>query len=234
MGGGNPSVSQKHLCSQRGGGHFCTQVLPCSSSDSLSVLDLNSPGCKWKPHFYVWDNHSGEQFGEMPGEWERDSKKSEAQEDQRGPPDIFLYLPPHSEKAMAPHSSILAWKIPWTEEPGGLRGSLRVRHDWSGLAAAAAATSLSPGVTQVSPWATWFLPPPSSDSSILRLSSQCWKRGMDNSSREQEAPRKGRPGPTAQLQRRPNLLFTETQCPEMLALGHLTPQGPYPARWVPQ
>ena len=36
------------------------------------------------------------------------------------------------EKAMAPHSSTLAWKIPWTEEPGGLqsRGSLRVSHDW--------------------------------------------------------------------------------------------------------
>ena len=34
--------------------------------------------------------------------------------------------------AMAPHSSTLAWKIPWTEEPGGLQsmGSLRVRHDW--------------------------------------------------------------------------------------------------------
>ena len=36
------------------------------------------------------------------------------------------------EKAMAPHSSILAWKIPWTEEPGGLHSkeSQRVRHDW--------------------------------------------------------------------------------------------------------
>ena len=36
-----------------------------------------------------------------------------------------------SEKAMAPHSSTLAWKIPWTEEPGGLQsmGSLRVGHD---------------------------------------------------------------------------------------------------------
>ena len=34
---------------------------------------------------------------------------------------------------MAPHSSTLAWKIPWTEEPGGLRsmGSLRVGHDWA-------------------------------------------------------------------------------------------------------
>ena len=34
-------------------------------------------------------------------------------------------------KVMAPHSSALAWKIPWTEEPGGLQsmGSLRVGHD---------------------------------------------------------------------------------------------------------
>ena len=39
--------------------------------------------------------------------------------------------PGNSEKAMAPHSSALAWKIPWTEEPDGLRsvGSLRVGHD---------------------------------------------------------------------------------------------------------
>ena len=35
------------------------------------------------------------------------------------------------EKEMATHSSILAWKIPWTEEPGGLQsmGSQKVRHD---------------------------------------------------------------------------------------------------------
>ena len=35
------------------------------------------------------------------------------------------------EKAMAPNSSTLAWKIPWTEEPSGLQsmGSLRVGHD---------------------------------------------------------------------------------------------------------
>ena len=35
------------------------------------------------------------------------------------------------EKEMATHSSILAWKIPWTEEPGGLQstGSQRVGHD---------------------------------------------------------------------------------------------------------
>ena len=37
------------------------------------------------------------------------------------------------EKAMAPHSSTLAWKIPWMEEPGRLQsmGSLRVGHDWA-------------------------------------------------------------------------------------------------------
>ena len=35
------------------------------------------------------------------------------------------------EKAVAPHSSTLAWKVPWMEEPGGLQsmGWLRVRHD---------------------------------------------------------------------------------------------------------
>ena len=39
----------------------------------------------------------------------------------------------HLEKAMAPHSSTLAWKIPWMEEPGGLQsmGSPRVGHDWA-------------------------------------------------------------------------------------------------------
>ena len=38
-----------------------------------------------------------------------------------------------TEKAMEPHSSTLAWKIPWMEEPGRLQsmGSLRVGHDWA-------------------------------------------------------------------------------------------------------
>ena len=40
-----------------------------------------------------------------------------------------IMMPP--EKAMAPHSSTLAWRIPWMEEPGRLQsmGSLRVRND---------------------------------------------------------------------------------------------------------
>ena len=49
------------------------------------------------------------------------------------------------EKEMAIHSSTIAWKIQWTEEPGRLQsmGSHRVGHDWSDLAAAAAAAAAS-------------------------------------------------------------------------------------------
>ena len=41
----------------------------------------------------------------------------------------------HLEEEMATHSSILAWRIPWTEEPGGVQsmGSQRVGHNWSDL-----------------------------------------------------------------------------------------------------
>ena len=46
------------------------------------------------------------------------------------------------EKEMTTHSNVLAWRIPGTREPGGLpsMGSHRVGHDWSDLAAAAAAS----------------------------------------------------------------------------------------------
>ena len=52
------------------------------------------------------------------------------------------------EKEMATHSSVLAWRIPGTEEPGGLLsvGLYRVRHDWCYLAAAAG-WGLSKGFT---------------------------------------------------------------------------------------
>ena len=44
---------------------------------------------------------------------------------------FIAHLGIRAEKAMAPHSSTVAWKIPWTEEPGRLQsmGSLRVGHD---------------------------------------------------------------------------------------------------------
>ena len=69
------------------------------------------------------------------------------------------------EKEMATHSSTLAWKIPWTEEPGGLQstGLQRVRHDW------ATSLSLSPVM------AGGFLstvPPTKSRHIILKLCSE--------------------------------------------------------------
>ena len=60
------------------------------------------------------------------------------------------------EKEMATHSSVLAWRIPGTGEPGGLlsMGSRRVRHDWSDLAAAAAAYYHQPPFHR---WKNWDL-----------------------------------------------------------------------------
>ena len=52
---------------------------------------------------------------------------------------IFIFQFHALEKEMATHSSVLAWRIPGTAEPGGLpsMGSHRVGHNWSDLAAAA-------------------------------------------------------------------------------------------------
>ena len=46
---------------------------------------------------------------------------------------FLCFLMHNCRQAMAPHSSALAWKIPWMEEPGGLQsmGSWRVGHDWA-------------------------------------------------------------------------------------------------------
>ena len=55
----------------------------------------------------------------------------------------FTFPFPALEKEMATHSSVLAWRIPGTGEPGGLPSmeSHRVGHDWSDLAAVAAVTT---------------------------------------------------------------------------------------------
>ena len=57
--------------------------------------------------------------------------------------DYFGYIYLQMEKEMATHSSVLAWRIPGTGEPSGLpsMGLHRVGHDWSDLAAAAAAAA---------------------------------------------------------------------------------------------
>ena len=58
-----------------------------------------------------------------------------------------------SEKAMAPHSSTLTWRIPGMGEPGGLpsMGSHRVGHDWCDLAAAIICMIIYLTVTQLLP-----------------------------------------------------------------------------------
>ena len=68
----------------------------------------------------------------------------EAQKDRYRASHMWRSLLHALETAMAPHSSVLAWRIPGTGEPGGLpsMGSHRVGHDWSDLAAAAAAACL--------------------------------------------------------------------------------------------
>ena len=71
--------------------------------------------------YAIWTKFSGMENFQM---LKLDLEKAEEPE---------IKLPTSVEKAMAPHSSTLAWKIPWTEEPGRLQSmrSLRVGNDWS-------------------------------------------------------------------------------------------------------
>ena len=52
-----------------------------------------------------------------------------------GDPGLIPGLGRSLEKGMATHSTILAWKMPWIEEAGGLQsiGLQRVRHNWTNL-----------------------------------------------------------------------------------------------------
>ena len=86
---------------------------------------------------------------------------------------------PRKEKAMAPHSSTLAWKIPWMEEPGGLQsmGSLGVGHNW--------ATSLSfhfhalkKEMANHSSILAWRIPQTEEPGERLLLSCMSIKRGF--------------------------------------------------------
>ena len=92
---------------------------------------------------------------------------------------ICLFLYQYLEKAVATHSSTLAWKIPWTEEPGWLQsmGSRRVGHNW--------ATSLS--LFTLMHWRRkWqptpvFLPGDSQEQRNL-VSSRLWDRTKSDTS----------------------------------------------------
>ena len=90
--------------------------------------------------------------------------------------------------AVAPHSSTLAWKIPWMEEPGGLpsMGSHRVGHDWRDLAAAAAVLlPIHQGYIWSSPfrpilWQAWSELKAQIEGNILKQEGLGWRatRGL--------------------------------------------------------
>ena len=99
------------------------------SSNKLRTKEsLDFPGSSGSKTFHLQCERSGFDPGLRKISWRREWQ----------PTPVFLPPPPKrglnetfSEKAMAPHSSTLAWKIPWTEEPGRLQSmwSRRVRHD---------------------------------------------------------------------------------------------------------
>ena len=82
---------------------------------------------KWLGHMYIWDFSHGSAVKDRPVLFRRHRK---CEFNPWVKEDVL-------EEGMATHSSILAWEIPWTEEPDGLQSmeSQRVRHDWSNWAA---------------------------------------------------------------------------------------------------
>ena len=94
----------------------------CSASQHLDCSIMTNPepeDLTWIPGLCkAWDNRCC--FRSLNGVICKISRK------------LIQSLYPWLEKTMAPHSSTLAWKIPWTEEPGRLQsmGSPRVGHDW--------------------------------------------------------------------------------------------------------
>ena len=103
----------------------CLVWSPCCPRDSSRV---SSSTTVWKYKF----------FGTQPSLWSNSHIHLVTQMVKNLPPmwEIRVWSLGQEdllEKGMETYSSILAWRIPWTEEPGGLQStrSQRVRHDWS-------------------------------------------------------------------------------------------------------
>ena len=95
--------------------NFISPSLPASDFSSAASSPLSAL-IEWKG---VWASLVAQRVKCLPAMWE-----TWVQSQDRDDP---------LEKEMATHSSTLAWKIPWTKEPGRLqsKGSQRVRHDWA-------------------------------------------------------------------------------------------------------
>ena len=109
---------QKTMCNLTGGGGIWYLYSP--PSVNTSTMNIQSP------NLYIYVGFSVQSLSLSDLEENKDYKRHLA--GWRGSSQL-AYV---TEKAMAPHSSTLAWKIPWMEEPGRLQsmGSLRVRHNW--------------------------------------------------------------------------------------------------------
>ena len=98
---------------------------------SQVVRDKLSPGAE--PRHFSLQSSRGARSSRQAILYDYNNKAMKNKSRKQFPTCSQNWLPPHNirEKAMAPHCSTLAWKIPWTEEPGRLQsmGSLRVRHD---------------------------------------------------------------------------------------------------------
>ena len=95
----------------------------CFFTDTLKLRHIVSS-------FYIWENPGSER---LPG---GTSDNPPANAGDIRDLDLIPGLGRSLEKGTATHSSILAWRIPWTEEPGGLRsmGSQKIKHNCSKLA----------------------------------------------------------------------------------------------------
>ena len=100
------------------------RLQPSTGGGTLCGLTLLIFYCYKPPWSSAWFTAAG-------GPWP--AKAGMRVESIIGDGSIWLHIMFVLEKAMATHSSTLAWKIPWTEEPGGLQsmGLLRVGHDWA-------------------------------------------------------------------------------------------------------
>ena len=100
--------------------------------NSLFVLSF----AYWWTQIPLQYSHLENPWTEEPGGLQRESTLAESNF-------TFTFHVHALEKEMATHSSVLAWRIPGTGEPGGLppMGSHRAGHNWSNLAAAAADTN---------------------------------------------------------------------------------------------
>ena len=104
-------------------------------SDRFSSCFLPFPfsksPCAWSNVFYLWI--AWEYYHWIPARKKKHVKNLPAMQELQGTWVQSLEWQDPLKDGMATHSSILDWRIPWTEEPGSLqsRGSQRVGHDWA-------------------------------------------------------------------------------------------------------